>query len=640
MRSTRAWCWSALLVLGPGGCVDPPAGSGPTGTDGPTGTGGPTDGTDESGFPTDGTTPRILDAPEAVTPGALVYVTTNEPLNRLTISLGDAVLEPERFLMTDLPTGLFHVPGDAPLGPTALRAAFDDAPEFADTWEVEVRAPWLEDVAEAVGLDVIHNADGSPPECAESHTGLAWGDYDSDGTMDVFLGNVGAQGRLYRAAGSGDELQFEDVTPLVGLDGVDSVAMATFVDVEGDGDADLYVGRRGENRLFLNRLSESGEARFEEVAAPLGLVVDSQRTMGVAFGDYDGDGDLDLYEVNHAFCFPQSDSEVRAQDHLFENVEGVFVERTQWLTSPVLDSVGFSASWIDTDRDGDLDLIVINDDVGGNIGMPNAHWRNDGPGEGGGWRFTEVGATTGLALSGVNGMGLAFGDLNDDGFVDLAFSNIGANHLLLSDGDGTWSDAVDTVERAKQPWGHGSTTWAVHLPDLDNDGDLDFYATGGRIKGTQAIVDAVFENDGTQRFTERTWSSGILDPGHGKSSALVDFDGDGGLDIVTTAWGEALRVYRNARAPASGHHWLQVELEQQGANRDALGAIVTLEAGGRARTCFHSNRPSLGGGSDHACHFGLGEETRVDGVSVEWPDGTSTWHAPVSIDRRVLITRE
>ncbi len=417
--------------------------------------------------------------------------------------------------------------------------------------------------------------------------------------------------------------------------------MASFVDLEGDGDLDLYVGRRGENRLFLNRLAESGEATFEEVGATLGLVVDSQRTMGAAFGDYDGDGDLDLYEVNHAFCFPQADSEVRARDHLFENVEGRFVERTAWLDAPVLDSVGFSAAWLDTDRDGDVDLVVINDDVGGDIGQPNAHWRNDGPAQDGTWQFTDVAAETGLAIPGVNGMGLAYGDLDDDGFVDLAFTNIGPNRLLLSRGDGTWDDVSEEagIERGMLPWGRQSITWAPHLLDADNDGDLDLYVSGGRIKGPGLVVDGIFENLGAERFEERTWSSGMADPGHAKASALVDVEGDGGLDVVTTAWGESLRVYRNVLAPRTGNHWLSVELHQGGANADALGAIVTVEAGGRTRTCFHSQRPSLGGGSPHACHFGLGATLRIDALSVEWPDGVETTHEVLSIDQQVRISR-
>ncbi|MBV1861969.1 MAG: CRTAC1 family protein [Nannocystaceae bacterium] len=634
MTRNCAWCSVALILTGASGCADPQLAfeSSETSTS--------ADSTSEVGTDTDLAVPTILDAPEAITPGGLLYLATDQPLNQLSISLDETVLEPERFLMTDGPTGLFYVPSDAPLGAAVLRAAFLDTPELGDERDIEVRAPWFENIADAVGLGVIHNADGSPAQCAESHTGVAWGDYDADGTMDVFLGNVGSGGTLHRGTQRGGELHFQEVSAAVGLDDIDAVAMATFVDLEGDGDADLYIGRRGENRMYLNLLVETGEARFEDVSDARGFVVDSQRTMGVAFGDYDGDGDLDLYEVNHAFCFPQANAEVRARDHLFENVQGVFIERTQWLSTAVLDSVGFSASWLDTDRDGDLDLVVINDDVGGGIGMPNAHWRNDGPTDEGGWRFTEVGANTGLALPGVNGMGLAFGDLNDDGFVDLAFSNIGANHLLLSDGDGTWTDALDTIERDHFPWGHGSITWAVHLPDLDNDGDLDFYATGGRIKGTQVVLDAVFENDGQQRFTERTWSSGALDPGHGKASALVDVDGDGGLDIVTTAWGEPLRVYRNTRAPDSGNHWVQVELQQDGANRDALGAIVTLEAQGRTRTCFLSNRPSLGGGSDHACHFGLGRAADIDRLNVQWPDGSSSQHEPPEVDQRIVLVRE
>lgn len=624
--------WGVLLCVAQAGCADPV--SAPSDTEG---TSSSSDDTGSTAFDeTGGLAPVILDAPDAVAPGSILFVVVDQPLNMLTVRLGDTALEPERFLMTDVPAGLFHVPPGVALGPATLRVEWRDDPALADTRPVEIAQRLLEDVATQVGLDVVHDASGSPPECAESHTGLAWGDYDADGVLDVYLGNVGSAGTLHRGRLTPDGVAFEEVTADVGID-ADAVSMATFVDLEGDGDADLYVGRRGENRMFRNLRVESGEAVFEEVGASLGLVVDSQRTMGVAFGDYDGDGDLDLYEVNHAFCFPQQGSEVRARDHLFENVSGVFVDRTDWVDAPVLDSVGFSAAWLDTDRDGDLDLVVINDDVGGMIGQPNAHWRNDGAGPDGQWQFTEVGAQTGLALAGINGMGLAYGDLDDDGFVDVAFSNIGRNLLMLSRADGTWSEVEAGPARGQLPWGRNSITWAVHLPDLDNDGDLDFYASGGRIKGQNAVVDALFLNDGSQRFTEQTWSSGAVDPGHAKASALVDFDGDGGLDIVTTAWGQPVRVYRNRAA--AGQHWIAIELEQAGANRDALGSVVTLEAGGRSRTCFHSQRPSLGGGSQLGCHFGLGTTTTIDALRVQWPDGESTEHAPPVIDQRVRIAR-
>ncbi len=627
----------AVFLLAPAvGCGDFVAA--PSDTDVDTTSAG-SDSTGESSDPdVGGIAPAILDAPEAITPGSIVYVMVDQPLNMLTVRVGGTALAVERFLMTDVPAGLFVVPPDLELGASTLRVEWRDQPYLADTRPIDVVEPLLQDVAEEVGLDVVHDATGSPTECAESHTGVAWGDYDGDGVLDVYFGNVGSMGTLHRGRLANDGVRFDEVTEAAGLEGVGSVSMATFVDLEGDGDADLYIGRRGENRMFRNLLVESGEAVFEEVGASLGLVVDSQRTMGVAFGDYDGDGDLDVYEVNHAFCFPQASAEVRARDHLFENVEGTFIDRTEWVDAPVLESVGFSAAWLDTDRDGDVDLVVINDDVGGMIGHPNAHWRNDGPAEDGRWQFTEVGEQTGLAIGGINGMGLAYGDLNDDGFVDVAFSNIGRNVLMLSNGDGTWFEAEEGPGRGQLPWERNSITWAVHLPDLDNDGDLDFYASGGRIKGQNPVVDAVFLNDGTEVFTEHTWSSGAVDPEHGKASALVDFDGDGALDIVTTAWANPVRVYRNHAA--QGRHWVAVELEQSGPNRDALGSIVTLEAGGRTRTCFHSQRPSLGGGSQPGCHFGLGDDASIDGLRVRWPDGGLTEHPPPTVDQRVRISRE
>ncbi len=638
MTAPTPWRLACLAGLMLGGCAPAPTGS--STDEGSGGTEPSTHGSDSSGD-IELLAPLIYDASAEITEGSMLYVVIDLPINAVTVRLGQTELEIERILMTDQPTGLFHVPPELELGEATLRVELREAPDIADTRPVEIRAPWMHDIASEVGLSLQHDASGSPSECAESHTGLAWGDYDGDGVLDAFFGNVGSGATLHRGVPSDAGVRFEETTQSAGLAGVDAVAMGTFVDLEGDGDLDLYVGRRGENRLFRNLLSESGQATFEEVGDTLGLVVDSQRTMGVAFGDYDGDGDLDLYEVNHAFCFPQADSEVRARDHLFENVEGSFVERTAWLGAPVVESVGFSAAWLDTDRDGDPDLVVINDDVGGDIGQPNAHWRNDGPAEDGSWRFTEVGAQTGLALTGVNGMGLAYGDLNDDGFVDLAFTNIGANRLLLSRGDGSWRDAsADAgIERKDQPWGRQSITWAPHLLDADNDGDLDFYVTGGRIKGQMPVFDALFENLGSQRFEERTWSSGMADPAHAKASALVDFDGDGGLDVVTTAWGGALRVYRNVLAPYSGNHWLRVVLAQDGANADALGAIVTVEAGGRTRTCFHSQRPSLGGGSELACHFGLGQTTEIDSLTIEWPDGVATEVSVDAIDRTLRATR-
>jgi enediyne biosynthesis protein E4 len=586
--------------------------------------------------------PWILSAPDGVAAGGWVYAMIDRPLSAVIVELhGRDLGEPSSRLYADMPGGVWRVPDDLAPGPGALTVRLRADPEVATTHAMLVWAPRFSEVADATGLAQVHDATGSPPECAESHTGLAFGDVDGDARPDVLVGNVGSGLRMFAGEGdrSGDGLpDFRDITAAVGLAGIDAVAMATFVDLEGDGDLDLFVGRRGTNRMLENRRVPDGALEFRDVTAAVGLGVESQRTMGAAFGDYDADGDLDLYVVNHAFCFPEQGSDVRADDHLYRNDDGVFVERTQEL-GPVTASVGFSAAWVDVERDGDPDLVVINDAVGGMIGRPNALWRNDGAEpDGTGWRFTDVSEASGVAIAGANGMGLALGDLDDDGFVDLAFTDIGPNHVLMNAGDGTFVDvaAEAGVERRELPWARTSITWAAHMFDHDHDGDLDLYFSGGRIKGPAPIPDAFFDNRGDGTFADLTWSGGLADPDHGKASGLVDLDRDGAWDLVTANWGGPLRVYRN-RAVPPGRHWLVVELRGVGKNRDALGAIVELTVGDRTLTCFHSGRPALGGGGETACHFGLGDVATVDGLRVHWPDGLVDDRPVPEVDRRIEV---
>jgi len=580
--------------------------------------------------------PEVHAVPEAVARGNRLYLVADEPPRRLTLDLdGVALGEAREIVRGDLTGGLYQVPESTPLGPRTLYVRRAGDPGSVTSLTVDVVEPVFVDVAAEVGLDIVHDASGSPPECAESHTGLAFGDYDGDGQVDVYVGNVGSEGKLYRGVPQPDGLpRFEDVTAAAGLSGIDSVAMATFVDLEGDGDADLFIGRRGTNRVLENRRIPDGVARYEDITEAVGLGLEDQRTMGVAFGDYDADGDLDLYVVNHAQCFPNGDMEIRAGDHLYENVDGAFVERTVYVTGPATASVGFSASWIDVDRDADLDLVIINDAIGGSIGQPNALWRNDGPAPIEGWRFTDISDESGVALPAVNGMGLALGDLDDDGAVDLAFTNIGPNRLMLGDGAGHFADISDSagIERARLPWGRESITWATHLLDHDNDGDLDLYFSGGRIKGETHVPDAMFEQTGALSFDDVTWTSGLADPGHGKASALVDLDRDGAWDIVTTNWAGRLRVHHNRAVPPE-HHWLGVTLIGAGGNRDAVGAIVELEVAGATKTCFHTNRPSLGAGGETSCLFGLGTAEAVESLEVTWPDGATSSVGVPTIDR-------
>lgn len=580
----------------------------------------------------------VLASPVAAA-GGWLFIVADAPLVTLSVALDGVPLgDPDGRLDVSQPVGVWRVPAGAPVGPATLSLAWVDHPAGANEIPIEIVAPTFVDVAEATALAQVHDVAGSPPECAESHTGVAIGDYDGDGHDDVYVGHVGSPGRLHRnlGAGPGELPSFVDVTDAAGLGDVDQVSTATFIDLEGDGDLDLFVGRRGHNRVFDNRLVPDANAVFIDVTAAVGLDLDSQRTMGVAFGDYDGDGDLDLYVVNHAWCFPQLDSEIRAEDHLYRNDGGVFVERTGDLGANAGVSVGFSAAWVDIERDGDQDLVVINDDVGGGIGDPNELWRNDGPGGGGSWKFTDISVSSGVAVPAVEGMGLALGDVDGDGLVDLAFSNAGANVLLVNAGDGTFLDVSEAtgMQRTLSPWGRPSVTWAAHLWDHDNDGDVDLYFSGGSISAPVPVPDALLVNAGDGTFVERTWESALADPARGKGSLLADLDRDGAWDIVTAAWGGPLRVWHN-RAVAPGHHFVDVELRGRGANRGALGAIVEIVTAAGMQTCFHTQRPALGAGGDTACHFGLGDATEVTAVQITWPDGSVQDVAPPGVDSRV-----
>ncbi len=472
------------------------------------------------------------------------------------------------------------------------------------------------DVAAQVGLVLSHELGSicNPP----IGSGSAWADYDNDGDIDLFVTNRGGPNHLYRNDGDTDSdglPNFTDVAVGAGVDDPSGAGHgAVFVDYDNDGDQDLYVTNWGGNTLYQNQLIETNSAVFVDVTAVAG-VGDAGRAITAAWADFDQDGFLDLYIAKHKQC----SDDPQSQDHLFHNKGGdgssdvTFTDVTGWLCpggaapcAQVL-GLGFSPGWLDYDNDGDLDLYLVNDDIGQAF-YPNVLWRNDGSDGLGGWVFTDVSTFAGADQS-LNGMGLGVGDYDNDGWLDLAFSNIGPNFLLRNLGNTTFDDvsAAAGIQRATLPGGGTSITWGTVFFDHDNDSWLDLMFVAGNT-GPGGYPNAFFGNNRDGTFTDLSVSSGLDDSGRGRNASIVDFDGDGFVDVFIGNYGETPRLFHNrSLQQGNSNQWITLTVEGTDSNRDGIGTRLLLTTPDAVTQIREINSgPTHGGGDYRAAYFGLG----------------------------------
>lgn len=268
----------------------------------------------------------------------------------------------------------------------------------------------------------------------EKLIGQAWGDYDRDGWLDLYVTDSGGPNTLFHNNGNGTFT----VSPLsASVSLPDAVSSGvTFADYDNDGWPDLYVLNWGANVLYHN----DGGAGFTDVTAAAG-VGDIGQGKSAAWGDYDKDGFLDLYVANWA-CYPDCGRPSTGERDLLyhNNGDGTFTDISSVLGGKIM-GAGFAVSFTDYDNDGDLDIYLVNDEFINPVG--NALWRNDGPGCDA-WCFTDVSTESGTNTT-VMGMGLATADYDNDGDMDFYFSNAGPMTLLQNRGDGTFVDAAATA---------------------------------------------------------------------------------------------------------------------------------------------------------------------------------------------------
>ena len=244
----------------------------------------------------------------------------------------------------------------------------------------------------------------------------------------------------------------------------------------------------------------------------------------------------------------------------------------------------------------------------------------------------------------MNTMGIGIGDVDRDGDVDLALSDIGGNVLLRNTGDGTFVEETDTgIERPAQGIDHATVTWGSVIADLDLDGWEDLFMAAGNLpQGPDVPIgaqpDMVFLNDGTGlHFLDVSALTGVDDAGDSKGVAAADFDRDGDVDLFVIEQDGAPRLYRNV-TPRAGRHWLEVDLVGTVSNRDGCGATIRVTtADGVIERVVLCGSGGTGSGNERRVHVGLGTAASIDAVEIAWPSGTRQVVDGVAVDAPLTV---
>ena len=485
--------------------------------------------------------------------------------------------------------------------------------------------------------------------------------------------------------------RFQDITDAAGLgDAFVSftsecgrwAAGAAWGDIEDDGDLDLYLPRRartgddGAARLWINQSGQfvdeaagrgvavvngigavfgdvdndgdqdlyansdgpdhlfinDGNGFFSDVTDEAGVNVPGS-SQSATWLDYDTDGNLDLYVTNHRTCAAETS---QADRLLHNNGDGTFTDTSDLLTaSGSTTGAGFQTAWFDYDNDGDLDIYLAND-YWGPRPEPNVLWSNES--SDGGSRFANVSDSSNAGVI-MNSMGIGVGDYDRDLDFDLAVSDIRAAALLQNDQGGFRNRAsYARIARDQHDAETIAITWSVAFNDLNNDGWEDLYLAAGRLSEGAYQPNELFTNARDGRFLDHSAPSHADHDGTSKGVAYADFDRDGRMDMYVVNQEGSPILYRNV-TPAGRRHWLEIDTVGTASNRDGCGARLVAHVGkARLLRQVFCGGTSLATGSDSVVHIGLGKRDSIDKLVVMWPSGIQQILENVKADRLIQIT--
>lgn len=520
----------------------------------------------------------------------------------------------------------------------------------------------FESVAEQAGVTFEHT-DGSSGQryVIESMTaGCAVFDYDGDGLLDVYFLNgcpLPAEGEslalksdqdedsverdpktprntLYRNLGN---WRFRDVTNESGIGDTGYGLGVAAGDYDNDGNIDLYVTNYGANVLYRNR----GDGTFENVAQHAQVGGGERFGAGATWFDMDSDGDLDLYTANYqkftydqhivrmigGYQFHPGPHDYPGEpDMLYRNDgDGRFTDVSEESGVSKLAATGMGVIAVDVDEDGDIDLFVANDSV------PNFLFVNDGTG-----KFTEDAVLAGVAFDvkgKANGnMGVDAGDANGDGKIDFVTTTYQSEMPVLYQnmGGGLLDDVTNQVGIPRSLFPH--VNWGVGFGDFDNDMDLDLFIACGHFmdnidkiddRTTMKVRNYLLENDGKGLYSDQSEQSGITEVLSSRGAAIDDLDNDGRLDLVVANFNARASLLRNMHAPVG--NWLRIQLVGRQSNRQGVGSLVKVMSAGQEQAAQVVTGRGYQSSYGTTLHFGLGtSEPATVQVQVRWTDNQST----------------
>lgn len=527
--------------------------------------------------------------------------------------------------------------------------------------------------------------------------GVAAGDINGDGLVDLYFTGNQVPNKLYLSKG---DFQFEDITESAGVSGDGGWSTGvTMADINGDGLMDIYVcqvgslpGIEGKNKLYLNL----GEGKFREAAAEFGLDFQGYSTHAVFF-DYDRDGDLDMYLLNHNVKSPEVFARAGARekfdpsgDKLFRNLasEGKIGFENITETSGIFSSIlgfGLGVSVEDFNGDGWLDIYVSNDFTENDylyLNQQNGTFRE---------ALNEL-----IPSTSRYSMGNDAADLNGDGLPEIFttdmlpkdpeiwMKSVGEdkaevyqvkqqfgyqdqyvrNHLQLNRGESGFAEIALFAGVHASDW-----SWSPLIFDMDNDGLSDIHVTNGIVKRPNdldfiqysqeadpnlseeelrrkqiemlpslKISNFAWRNQGNLEFKNEAKALGLDQESYSNGSLYADLDNDGDLDLVINNLDQEAFIYQN-HSEKSGNNFLRIDLKGEGKNSFGVGAQVVLFAENQTWSQRLSTSRGFQSGTSSTLVFGLGKTSSVDSIQVNWPNGKSEFFPKNTSNQSLVLTQ-